>query len=112
MGYTFLACVLANLHRAPLLVPGRAHPAARDGRATLWAEDVSAIVAPASACGGPAVLSLLGSGRGQRTVLVVRAAACEHGMGMDETNENAMLIPPLLPSLSSPHRRWRRTARR
>jgi hypothetical protein len=74
-----LSCVLANLHRAPLLVPGRQHHMAQEnGRPTLWAEDVSAIVAPASACGGPAVLGLLGgngNGGQQRTVLVVRAKA-------------------------------------
>ena len=74
-----MSCVLANLHRAPLLVPGRQHHMAQEnGRPTLWAEDVSAIVAPASACGGPAVLGLLGgngSGGQQRTVLVVRAKA-------------------------------------
>ena len=74
IGYTFLSCVLANLHRAPLLVPGRAHAMAQDGRPTLWAEDVSAIVAPASACGGPAVLGLL-DGQ-QRSLLVVRACIC------------------------------------
>jgi hypothetical protein len=46
---------------------------AGDGRPTLWSEDVSAIVAPASACGGPAVLGLLGGVKGgRRTVLVVR----------------------------------------
>lgn len=72
LGYTFLSCVLANLHRAPLLVPGRHSPLAHDGRPTLWSEDVSAIVAPASACGGPAVLSLLGRENGRRTLLVVR----------------------------------------
>ena len=89
IGYTFLSCVLANLHRAPLLVPGRQHPMAQDGRPTLWAEDVSAIVAPASACGGPAVLSLLGGS--QRTVLV---AVEENSTEMKAFPER--LFPPQL----------------
>lgn len=89
IGYTFLSCVLANLHRAPLLVPDRQHPMAQDGRPTLWAEDVSAIVAPASACGGPAVLSLLGGS--QRTVLV---AVEENSTEMKAFPER--LFPPQL----------------
>lgn len=94
LGYTFLPCVLANLNRAPLLVVPPPSPATSassslweastgggkeggrggprgDGR-TLWREDVSAVIAPASAIGGPAVLSLLGGGRetGQATLLI------------------------------------------
>jgi len=91
LGYTFLPCVLANLNRAPLLVvpPSPSGSASSflweastgggggrgsgrgDGR-TLWREDVSAVIAPASAIGGPAVLSLLGGGRetGQATLLI------------------------------------------
>lgn len=79
LGYTFLPCVLANLQRAPVLVSphlegrnrGRKRGREGDGR-TLWREDVSAVVAPASAVGGPAVLGLLGGERasGQATLLV------------------------------------------
>ena len=80
LGYTFLPCVLANLHRAPLLIPGRDRDENGGGVGALWAEHVDAVVAPASACGGPAVLSLIGKrkkegskdkGDDRRTILVV-----------------------------------------
>ncbi|CAM9742685.1 unnamed protein product, partial [Discosporangium mesarthrocarpum] len=54
LGYTFLPCVLANLHRAPSLV-AKHHPQRREA---LWGHDVDAVVAPASAFGGSGVLSL------------------------------------------------------
>ncbi|CAM9274116.1 unnamed protein product, partial [Chrysoparadoxa australica] len=54
-GYTFLPCVLANLHRAPVIVKSHADPLA--ARA-IWARDVDACVAPAKALGGAGVLSL------------------------------------------------------
>lgn len=53
IGYTFLPCVLAGLSRAPQFVT-QAQPRAND----VWADQVDAIVVPASACGGSAVLSL------------------------------------------------------
>ncbi|KAG5189307.1 hypothetical protein JKP88DRAFT_22068, partial [Tribonema minus] len=64
LGYTFLSCVLANLHRAPACVTSRG-----DARAAhaLWAEDVDAFIAPATAMGGPGALSL----SGQSTTLLV-----------------------------------------
>jgi hypothetical protein len=54
LGHTFLPCVLAGLSRAPqfVTVPGNA-PAKM-----VWAEQVDAVIVPASACGGSAVLSL------------------------------------------------------
>ena len=50
LGYTFLPCVLAGLSRAPQFVT-----APTSG--TIWADQVDAIVVPATACGGAAVLS-------------------------------------------------------
>mgnify|MGYP006266631045 CR=1 FL=1 len=52
IGYTFLPCVLAGLSRAPQFVtaPTQSHD--------LRADQVDAVVVPASACGGSAVLSL------------------------------------------------------
>jgi hypothetical protein len=50
LGYTFLPCVLAGLSRAPQFVIN-----ATSG--TIWANQVDAIVVPATACGGAAVLS-------------------------------------------------------
>jgi hypothetical protein len=53
LGYTFLPCVLVGLSRAPQFVVAEAR-----GRSTdIWADQVDAIVIPASACGGSAVLS-------------------------------------------------------
>ena len=50
LGYTFLPCVLVGLSRAPQFVT--THKAE-----TIWADQVDAIVVPATACGGAAVLS-------------------------------------------------------
>ncbi|MGL6138026.1 MAG: DUF3326 domain-containing protein, partial [Planktothrix sp.] len=50
LGYTFLPCVLVGLSRAPQFVT--THKAG-----TIWADQVDAIVVPATACGGSAVLS-------------------------------------------------------
>ncbi|MGB3308881.1 MAG: DUF3326 domain-containing protein [Nodosilinea sp.] len=79
LGYTFLPCVLAGLSRAPQFVvspswagssPTGSSPtssatgssatgsSATGSSAILWADQVDAIVVPASACGGSALLSL------------------------------------------------------
>ncbi|PZV13978.1 MAG: hypothetical protein DCF21_13440 [Leptolyngbya sp.] len=71
LGYTFLPCVLAGLSRAPQFVVGPAlglfggssggdsgGDSGGNSGATLWADQVDAIVVPASACGGSALLSL------------------------------------------------------
>ena len=63
LGYTFLPCVLAGLSRSPQFVVGPAlglfgGSSGGDSGATLWADQVDAIVVPASACGGSALLSL------------------------------------------------------
>ncbi len=53
LGYTFLPCVLVGLAKAPQLINHEQSPNLAD----IWAEDVDAVVVPASACGGSAVLS-------------------------------------------------------
>lgn len=54
LGYTFLPCVLAGLSRAPHFIPqSPPQPQVTD----IWAEQVDAILVPATACGGSAVLS-------------------------------------------------------
>jgi len=55
LGYTFLPCVLVGLSRAPQFVISRE---ATCPAGTIWANAVDALVIPASACGGSAVLSL------------------------------------------------------
>jgi hypothetical protein len=68
LGYTFLPCVLVGLSRAPQFV---LHPSRRDthsdllgiypevsvARSTMWADAVDAVIIPATAAGGSAVLS-------------------------------------------------------
>jgi hypothetical protein len=53
LGYTFLPCVLVGLSRAPQFVTTAAQ--------AIWADEIDALVIPASACGGSAVLSLANS---------------------------------------------------
>lgn len=66
LGYTFLPCVLVGLSRAPQFVK-RQNPDSQFSVQTqnftspagdIWASDVDAVVIPASACGGSALLSL------------------------------------------------------
>lgn len=53
LGYTFLPCVLVGLSRAPQFVQARsAQPH------EIWSEQVDAVIIPATACGGSAILSL------------------------------------------------------
>jgi hypothetical protein len=56
LGYTFLACVLVGLSRAPDLVPGSAAADWSDPQ-LLRPEQIGAVVAPAGALGGAAVLA-------------------------------------------------------
>jgi len=57
LGHTFLPCVLANLARAPSLLDGSERPLPGD----LWRDSLDALVVPADACGGAAVLALAAS---------------------------------------------------
>jgi hypothetical protein len=54
LGYTFLPCVLVGLSRAPQFVTDRNINISSDG---IWSEAVDALVIPATACGGSAILS-------------------------------------------------------
>lgn len=56
LGYTFLPCVLVGLSRAPQLVVKTQNFTFLSG--DIWAADVDAVVVPATACGGSALLSL------------------------------------------------------
>jgi hypothetical protein len=63
LGFTFLPCVLVGLSRAPDLVPAADHTTATpmDG-AVLGIDGVGAVVAPAGALGGAAVLACVERG--------------------------------------------------
>jgi Protein of unknown function (DUF3326) len=50
LGYTFFPCVLVGLSKAPQFVR-------QSGQQTIGTEDVDAVILPASACGGSALLS-------------------------------------------------------
>ncbi|MDY7008863.1 MAG: DUF3326 domain-containing protein [Cyanobacteriota bacterium] len=54
IGYTFLPCVLVGLSRAPQLVNTKDSPLLPS---TILAKQVDAVVVPATACGGSAVMS-------------------------------------------------------
>ncbi len=92
IGYTFLSCVLAGLSKAPQFVTPTvgqasclsqvlsgqdAHPTRKNLYANsqdfesqgLWADRVDAVVIPATACGGSAILSL--SGRSTVKIIAV-----------------------------------------
>lgn len=69
LGHTFLPCVLVNLARAPSLLPRDAPSRPAD----VWRDDVDAVVVPAGACGGAAVMSLHA---GRTLVVAVEENAC------------------------------------
>lgn len=55
LGYTFLPCVLAGLSRSPQFISGRNGSIPQS--ADIWGDRVDAVVIPATAAGGSAVLS-------------------------------------------------------
>jgi hypothetical protein len=100
LGYTFLPCVLAGLSRAPQFVVGPALNSALDspwGQAggTLWADQVDAIVVPASACGGSALLSL-GS---QTLAIAVEANTTTLAVGPDPLGVPAVRVASYLEAI-------------
>lgn len=84
IGYTFLPCVLVGLSRAPQFVGGRG--AEEQGRIspnapcpTIWTQDVDAVIVPATACGGSALLSF---SQGRSQIIAV------------EENQTSLQVPP------------------
>lgn len=57
LGHTFLPCVLAGLSRAPQFAEAE-NPPLRADTAMIWAHQVDAVIVPATAFGGSAVMSL------------------------------------------------------
>ncbi len=78
LGYTFLPCVLVGLSRAPQYVVVKT-PNSASLPGDIWATDVDAVVVPATACGGSAVMSL--------SQLQTRIIAVEE-------NQTSMQVPP------------------
>jgi len=77
LGYTFLPCVLVGLSRAPQFVDKTLNVTSLPG--DIWAADVDAVVVPATACGGSALLSLSQS---RSQIIAV------------EENQTSMQVPP------------------
>lgn len=80
LGYTFLPCVLVGLSRAPQFVT-RSHSTFSPQWGDLWAERVDAVVVPATACGGSAVISF-SHARSSTRIIAVR------------DNQTTMQVPP------------------
>lgn len=77
LGYTFLPCVLVGLSRAPQFVaPSSSDRMTQKG--AIWADQVDAVVVPATACGGSALLSF---SQGKARIIAVRE------------NQTAMKVP-------------------
>lgn len=82
LGYTFLPCVLVGLSHAPQFITqpqDDQQGSADSGTHEVWAEQVDAVVIPASACGGSAVLSF-----SQRPVQIIAV----------EENQTQMQVSP------------------
>ncbi len=58
LGYSCLPCVLAGLSRAPQFVRRRPVLEGQGASSDLWAEQMDALVVPATACGGSAVMNV------------------------------------------------------
>lgn len=76
LGYTFLPCVLVGLSRAPQFITAQSSKSQPED---VWASQVDAVVVPATACGGGAILSL-----SQKQVQIIAV----------EENQTQMQVPP------------------
>ncbi|WP_413168299.1 DUF3326 domain-containing protein [Capilliphycus salinus ALCB114379] len=87
LGYTFLPCVLAGLSRAPQLVRS---PVSSD---LIWGNAVDAVVVPATACGGSAILSF--SNRQTQIIAVeenqTQMQVCPESLGIKAVTVNSYL---------------------
>jgi hypothetical protein len=81
IGYTFLPCVLVGLSRAPQFIDseGETPSLSYPHPATIWANQVDAVIIPANACGGSAMLSF---SHRQTQIIAV------------EDNQTRMQVPP------------------
>lgn len=76
LGYTFLPCVLVGLSRAPQFVVGKGNSQLPED---IWATQVNAVVVPATACGGSALISF-----SQSPTKIIAV----------EDNQTSMQVPP------------------
>uniref|UniRef100_A0A832H4F8 DUF3326 domain-containing protein n=1 Tax=Oscillatoriales cyanobacterium SpSt-402 TaxID=2282168 RepID=A0A832H4F8_9CYAN len=86
LGYTFLPCVLVGLNRAPRFVEYSTDPQ----QDQIWADQVDAVVVPATAFGGSAVMHL-GRSRSAASPLIIAV----------RENHTRMQVPPELLGISA-----------
>lgn len=85
LGYTFLPCVLVGLSRAPQFIV-RSHSGFTPQLGDVWADQVDAIVVPATACGGSAVMSF-SQAQPVSSAIATRIIAVQD-------NQTTMHVPP------------------
>lgn len=93
LGYTFLPCVLVGLSRAPQFV--QSHSTSHTG--LVWADQVDAVIAPATAFGGSGVMSLAGR---HLTGISKRADSSPLMLAVEE-NHTTMQVPPALMGIAA-----------
>ncbi|HIK55787.1 MAG TPA: DUF3326 domain-containing protein [Synechococcales cyanobacterium M55_K2018_004] len=92
LGYTFLPCVLVGLSRAPQFVT---QPPSQP--TDIWSDQVDALVVPASACGGSAVLSLSQQTRTQ--IITVRNNTTRMAVTAQQLGITAIAVESYLEAL-------------
>lgn len=92
LGYTFLPCVLVGLSRAPQLID-RSEAGFVPQLGDVWANQVDAVVVPATACGGSAVLSF-GQMRSEGSAVQIIAV---------QDNQTTMQVPPDALNITATH---------
>lgn len=118
LGYTFLPCVLVGLSSAPQFIVSKQNYTPNPG--DIWAEQVDAVVIPASACGSSAILSLSNSNakiiaveENQTRMQVspeplgikaIRVNSYLEALGVLVVDRAGIAIEPLRPQISSLYR--------
>lgn len=95
LGYTFLPCVLAGLSRAPQLVAKTSAPTSLSPN-TIWAEQVDAVVVPATACGGSGLLSF---SQTKAQIIAVRDNKTQMQVSPEQLGINALQVNSYLEAL-------------
>lgn len=93
LGYTFLPCVLVGLSRAPQFITQRLSSGQVDD---LWSDQVDALIVPATACGGSAVISL---GRSHTQMIAVRDNLTKMRVSADALGIKAVVVDSYLEAL-------------
>ena len=95
LGYTFLPCVLVGLSQAPQFITNKSnfHPSS----GVIWSNEVNALVIPANACGGSAILSL--SERKDITIITVKDNQTQMNVKAKDLGINAIEVNSYLEAL-------------